>query len=323
MYKRLLWISLSLSSFALYALPPMKDEPVCISDSLTVPCPNPQWDVGISALYLKPYSPLLQPYVFYPREYKAIKSEQDWGFLLEGSYHFNTGNDININWLHFDTDYSDSRFRVFEDVDIPTTFRRTDLVFDNHFNAVNVEFAQTSSIGRHSDFRYFAGLQYVYADVLRTVHDYERTGDPGPLFEFRGTTLDSSYQGVGPRLGIDMTRKLPASFSLFAKGAAALLVGKGKAKLSGELLSSLQTQFLTTANQRYRMVPELEASLGASYDFNLFNGQMSLMAGWLVQHYIDIFMLVPGETINTENKLSSHPYTLSGPFIKGKWLANA
>ncbi|NCT57364.1 MAG: hypothetical protein GW760_06630, partial [Legionella sp.] len=94
---------LALSSSAVFA---GSMGPVCSAVNVTVPCESTAWDFGAKALYLQPafsggdYS--------YSAVNNATGAYQDfnqtwaWGFFIEGSYHFNTGNDANLNWYHID-----------------------------------------------------------------------------------------------------------------------------------------------------------------------------------------------------------------------------
>ncbi len=76
--------------------------PVCVEGGVTVPCPHLALDIGVQALYLHQAS---SNAVFFTKHanpanitnWYGINSTWDWGSKLEGSYHFRTGNDININ----------------------------------------------------------------------------------------------------------------------------------------------------------------------------------------------------------------------------------
>ncbi|WP_454784917.1 Lpg1974 family pore-forming outer membrane protein [Legionella sp. WA2024007413] len=296
--------------------------PVCSPDNVTVPCPCNAWDVGISALYLQPntnsalLNPILNPI---SNDSHTVDSSWDWGFLLEGSYHFNTGNDLNVNWLHFNPDNSDY-FSFFsgDEFNPVTTF--TDLKFDTKFDAVNLEFAQTSHFGKKKTIRFYAGGQYVNTRITRSDNQFEKLpSDPTPHIIQRSVAY-TKFQGAGPRVGVDMSRDMKYGFALFAQSAMTLLTGQGKASLSGANLSGIAFPFSAQAKQT-RLVPELEAKLGASYQLAVGNGQISLMGGWMWQHYLHMFLLPPGGNSNPATTVTQHDFSLDGPFIKGKWVS--
>ena len=80
--------------------------PVCSPVNSTVPCPMNAWDLGVEALYLKPVYNATGAYInnaIDTQDYSEISNKWGWGFRLDGSYHFNTGNDASLDWMHYDT----------------------------------------------------------------------------------------------------------------------------------------------------------------------------------------------------------------------------
>ncbi|HHF0525599.1 TPA: Lpg1974 family pore-forming outer membrane protein [Legionella anisa] len=298
-------------------------KPICSPDHVTVSCPFNAWDLGISALYLQPNtnSVLLNPILNAgDDEFHSVDSSWDWGFLLEGSYHFSTGNDLNLNWLHFDNDNFDELAVFFPDAAIPIT-RITHLKFDTNLDVVNLEFAQTSHFGKKTNIRFYGGGQYLYAKIKRANFEYEQPpSDPSPTL-FQESTTHTKFQGAGPRAGVDMSHDLNHGFALFAQSAMTLLSGQGRAKLSGANLSGPNVSPFSAEAKQTHIVPELEAKLGASYQWHTNNGQFSLMAGWMWQYYYELFLLPPGGNANPITTVSRHDFSLDGPFIKGKWVS--
>lgn len=302
--------------------------PVCSPQNVTVDCPDSYWDLGITALYFQPgtASYLLNPYLNVPlgSTLHNVKSPWDWGFIVEGSYHFNTGNDLNLNWLHFSVDNSDRFARFFPGSTEtgPGNLRTTSLRTDTSLDAVNLEFAQTAHFALDTTIRFHGGMQYANAQVKRYVQEFEQI-DVFPEFNFQTTTVTTKFQGVGPRVGVDLSHNLNDGFKVFAQGAMAILSGKGRTKLSGSNQSGpFGVPFGANAKLN-SLVPELDARLGASYDWNTNGGLVSLTAGWLFQHYFDMLLLPPGEALNVEKSITSHNLFLNGPYIKGKWVSKA
>ncbi|CEK10208.1 Lpg1974 family pore-forming outer membrane protein [Legionella hackeliae] len=296
----------------------------CLAEGVTVPCEIRAWDAGISALYLKPTSSLLNPYlvrgtIISSIPYYNVKSPWDWGFIVEGSYHFNTGNDVNVNWLHFDDRYNDGTSAFFPLQAIPQT-RGYALSFKTKLDVVNLEFAQNSNLGSKTNFRVHAGLQYANGNIERSSQASEQINNSPPTL-FETSTLDAKYRGVGPRLGGDISRQLPHNFAVFAKGAMALLIGESRTKLSGDNRSGPRITPFNDYMSQTNLVPEFEAKLGASYQFNAKMGQFSVLAGWMFQHYFNMFLSLPGEDFNTIENSASHELSLNGPFIQGKWVS--
>lgn len=307
-------------------------KPSCNPD-VTVPCPCNAWEIGISALYLQPNtnSPLLNPTLTInniaadgtsTNTFKNIKSPWDWGFLLEGGYHFNTGNDLNINWLHFQGNRSSSVITLINaDPDIPDINNSMNLRFDTNFDAVNLELAQTSYFGNTTNIRFYGGGQYVNAKIKRAESNFEEiVGEPGDTL-FQESVSHTKFQGAGPRIGINMAHKLSNSFAVFAQSATAILLGERKAKLSGANISGGNVTSFSANGKGVHVVPELEAKLGASYQWNTHKGQFSLMAGWMWQHYFDMFLLPPGGNSNPATVVTQNDFSLDGPFITAKWVS--
>lgn len=173
-------------------------KPICSPDHVTVSCPFNAWDLGISALYLQPNtnSVLLNPILNAgDDEFHSVDSSWDWGFLLEGSYHFSTGNDLNLNWLHFDNDNFDELAVFFPDAAIPIT-RITHLKFDTNLDVVNLEFAQTSHFGKKQIFVFMVedNISTPRLNVLTLNMNNPHRILPQPFFKNQQPILNSKAQ---------------------------------------------------------------------------------------------------------------------------------
>ncbi|STY27955.1 major outer membrane protein [Legionella wadsworthii] len=301
--------------------------PVCTPDYVTVSCPCRGWDFGISALYLQPNtnSPLLNPILHETHSdtesSHTIRSSWDWGFLLEGSYHFNTGNDLNLNWMHFESNPSEHFAIFFPDAPAFPTTLYSDFKFDTKIDVVNLEFAQTTHFGKKTDVRLHGGGQYTNARIRRAEFESEQFPPDPTISLFQQSLIKTKYEGAGPRVGVDMTHHVKYGFNLFAQSAMSLLLGQGKAKLAGENISGPNVFTFDALRKKTYMVPELESRLGAGYQWAGGMGEFSIMAGWMWQHYLHIFSLPPGTTSIQGTNFTQSDLMLDGPFIKGKWIS--
>lgn len=240
--------------------------PVCTPGNVTVPCESQAWDVGIYALYLKPNYSSDHSWVGVrssdARNFTYVDNDPDWqwGFKLEGSYHFSTGNDVNLNWSHLASDSSTKRHRhVFArerleilDPDGPGSLFSASV--DGHtdhaysykprWDAVNLEFGQHVDFGALKNVRLHGGVQYARIKTEWAANANTRvtgtvTGVEGfPAFDDLSVTgtvnhnrqmvAEMSYNGFGPRIGADMAYDVGNGFSIYANGATAILVGKSK-----------------------------------------------------------------------------------------------
>ena len=126
------------ASAAMYAPAPA---PSCAAGNVTVPCEKSAWDLGVDALYARSDDNQLA-------NMNGFRAKYGWGFRLEGSYHFGTGNDAAVNWAHGKRT-TDS------------TVNANVLSLTNTLDIVNFELGQVVNFGENVSARFNGGVQYV------------------------------------------------------------------------------------------------------------------------------------------------------------------
>lgn len=287
--------------------------PVCTPGNVTVPCESQAFDVAIRALYLQPVYDADFGYIgareTSPNNYSFIDADMDWdwGFYLEGSYHFSTGNDLTVNWTYWSntTDFTGlTTSAFFSDVNAGT-YR---LGIEPTFNAVNIEFGQHVDFGEMKNIRFHAGLQYAN---IKTDLNIRGVGADVAY----GANVESKFDGIGPRTGLDMSYDFGNGFAVYGNGAAAILVGSSDFHVTA---SGISPAFLPISSYRLNgdktaIVPELEAKLGAKYTYAMAQGDLTLDGGWMWTNYF-----------NAQHRLNGveSDFALQGPYIGLKYVGN-
>lgn len=292
--------------------------PVCTPDQVTVPCEMKQWDFGAQGLYLKSafdadygYDNILG------NNYQAIDHDWDGGYRLEGSYHFGTGNDATITWMHYDSGNHQTGFlgNLIRLIGVPFLVPNV-LVMDNKFDQVNMVMGQHVDFGRLKNARFYAGLQYanirVNASNLYT----------DPLLAALNTTSvnhyhDTDFNGVGPVMGVDFSYDVKDGFSITANSALSLLYGTGRYSDGYIWASGLiaPSQYAT----KRMIVPSLEAKLGANYAYAVANGVFNIEGGYMSVNY---FNALQNSGVGYLGGIRASDYAVYGPYLGAKWVGN-
>lgn len=302
--------------------------PVCTPGNVTVPCERSAWDIGGQALYLQ--STFNQDASYYPTNtagrYDDISGHWNWGFQLEASYHFNTGNDATLTWYHLDT--SKERLHLpSQSVALPGINIAFNGLFtlDNKWDAVNGELGQFVDFSANKKMRFHGGFQYARIKINQNQLVTQTTTIvfPGavPAIETAGIDFNMQYNGFGPRTGLDMNYVFNNGFGVYAKAAAAVLVGT--AKYHENFSATSTTAFLplippNTHGSRTAIVPELEAKLGANYMYSMAQGDLILDAGYMWFNY---FKAVSGVHTGGANIIAAtSDFGASGPYVGLKYI---
>ncbi|MDX1836323.1 hypothetical protein DIZ81_02170 [Legionella taurinensis] len=291
MFKRitLAILGMSISGFAaagMYGAPPA---PTCTPGDVTVPCEAKKWDLGIQALYLKPIYDADKAYGLAASslsEYKDVDNEWGWGYKLEGSYHFRTGNDITVDWLHYDVDSNNGAFTgVFPSPlggVVNANFTHT---FTNKFDRVNAVMGQHVDMGMRKNARFYGGFQY--ADIRVNSNLAYSVVSPTILLLTSGVfgTQNTDFNGVGPVVGVDFSYDLTESFSITANTSGSILYGTGRYNEATFFGNNLVA--FTRYGTQKSVVPSVEAKLGANYAYETANGTLNIEAGYQVFNYFN------------------------------------
>lgn len=322
--KKIILIALAFSSEVLFA---GTMGPVCSPGTMTVPCSQTAWSVEAKALYLQ--TNFNQTFSYYPRGdngiYNGLGGQWGWGFQLEASYLFNTGNDVTLNWYHLDGANGNLKFNPFGEFD-PLNVR---LALKTQWDAVNGELGQFTTLTRDVNYRFHGGFQF--ARLKNTMDaqlafilpaDFLGLVDADSMPTPKNLNYLTSFNGFGPRTGINMDYILGNGFSMYAKAATALLVGSIKSQVRGlaEPLTSVHSSYSA-------IVPELEGGVGLNYSYSTKRGDFLFDLGYLWVNYFNplrnqniIENIANNQTVTSENR--STDLSISGLYFGLKYVAN-
>jgi hypothetical protein len=286
--------------------------PVCTPGNVTVPCQTSAWNIGGQALYLQ--TTTNNSFSYYPSLsnssiYNDVSGHWDWGFQIEGSYHFNTGNDVTISWYRLDSGV--------HTIAVNPLFLNADSIFVREkirWDAVNGELGQFVDFSENKKMRFHGGFQFAHIRSTPNVVLFTTipTVLPLSLTIEEHFPLRSQYNGFGPRTGLDMNYVFGNGFGIYAKAAASVLVGTSK--FNDGRLNTLGG--FAYHGSRTAIVPELEAKLGANYLYPFAHGDVTVDVGYMWFNYFNpLNMLLIGQ-------IATGDFGASGPYVGLKYVGN-
>lgn len=299
--------------------------PVCAPGNVTVPCEANQWEFGAQALYLKHTSSatLGEPSVNTSTlsNYNT-QADWNWGFLLNGAFHFGTGSDISLNWTHLDNDNDVGRFNgqylqliTAGSTTVPAAY---ELSLQNRYDQVNLVIGQHVDMSERKHARFYGGIQYARMSIDGTsIYTLPNPAFITPTGGGVSRSVDSDFSGFGPTLGIDYAYDVIPGLSVTANTSGSILYGTTRYDSATVYNNGLVVTSIYGSRQT--LVPAMEAKLGASYACNLSNSQLNLVGGYQVTNY---FKALQSQPI-TGNSPFARNYALNGPYLGVKWLGNA
>lgn len=330
---------------------PVQQQPVFV----TVPTSDPGFTFSVSALALQPGASNLN-YVIYNKELPAqtptwneqeFKPSFSFGFELGAGYNFGQGNDVNLDWTHFQSNTSattiapNASYFLGPDYEIGpngTTMRNAYGNAKFNYDVVNLDAGQWAALGKHIAMRFFGGLSTSF--LREKVTAIYNGSIPAGLFAgpfSMEQQVKADFTGIGPRFGLEGDYTADNGFGFMMEGAFSALIGSAYAKTSfagsGQELLALYNQ---TLNEQYirdqkvsRVVPGVDGKLALTYKrtFNK-NTSINISAGYEAAVYVNaISQYLPG-TLVTGTSLQSggiyvatmdhtlSNYSVQGPFLK-------
>ncbi len=298
--------------------------PVCEPGNVTVPCAAQQWDLGVQALYLQSVVDADKAYgdpvtLNNVHVHDELNNNWDWGVRVEGSYHFNTGNDVTMTWVHYNS--SAKTYDLTGNILGAIPNQSYNLLVSDKFDQVNFVFGQHVDVGMFKNIRFYGGLQY--ADIQMDASNYF-AHVPAPLGVQGVTSVvqyhDTDFNGLGPVVGMDYSYDVTSNFSLTANGAVSVLYGSGRFR-DGFVLSDALVSAPGYGSMRM-MVPSVEMKLGANYGYQMETGMLNLEAGYMAVNYFNALQTRGVNPVGAGFPTNSD-YGLYGPYFGLKWVGNA
>lgn len=329
---------LSLTSSLLFAGTMGEPQEYCAFGNVSVPCEDPSWGLSVQALYLQPIYSANITYnagIIYPGlftlpappdelrfQYNEVKAEAGFGFLLEGYYRTETGNDLTVNWQHFNSSVTRDLFgAAYLDINLLlASISRVQSSIDPQWNALNFEMGQKVYFGDSEFMRFHAGLAAV---------EFKRNSAANILViappDIQALAFNNlRFRGLGPRAGLDMSYHFNTGITIYGKGAVALIFGDSAFTNQFINISMTSAAEIQIHGKQNVMVPELELKLGISYTCEMAQGDVTVDLGGMAINY---FNALQSAQIGLERspvavpQLFSSDFALVGGYLGIKWVA--
>ncbi len=286
------------------------------------------------------------------QDVKTVNPNYQLGFRVGLGYVFaDSGNDLQLNWTHFQHTYSnsssigDNQFLV-TGAGVPLInpnlfdFLTGDVTASSsvkfQFDSIDLDVGQYVNVGTRLQTRLFGGLRYAYVKQ-NTSNDYDATyadaADPNLFITYdEDDTFNSKFNGLGPRLGFQAAYNVYDCFGVTGSIAGSLLVGKVKSTsdqnfelnfVDNDIAPPVDVPVsfsVSNDSNVWRIVPEVDARLGVNYTW-LFANQsaLTLEAGYQVTQYFNAVDKIETQFSQTGGVLSTNRVTSDvgneGPYL--------
>lgn len=269
---------------------------------------------------------------------KAVDPTYNWGFGLMIGYVFpNSGNDARLAWTHLNTSDS-SNIDITGYNNITTTVQliaplwstggTSGTAFDSEYDqasgnvdykydAIDLDAGQFVNFGTRLQVRLFGGLRYAHLKKELSSYIDDSTNVD---IQYLNQYSESTYDGIGPRFGVDTSYHLGHCFGFVGHIAAAMLVGTVKTDttittpettVSGSTVVFASNNVTTlNADDVTRVVPGVDAKIGLDWSYPFGNDSVfSAELGYQVTHYVDVF-----DTI-TPTQFDGAPFDYAGSLL--------
>lgn len=290
------------------------------------------WSFGIEGLLVQSTSPQFQyAQVVSNTDPNTISNslvDQNYhgGVAVDGTYHFaGSSRDATIGYTHVEMEDSNSTtilgtesFLDPFDLFPPARFDDVNKLkgqTDENYNAIDMVLGQHFAIGDRVDIRPFGGLRY--ADLTsRNNSTYYNDPASDPDSDIQATAqINSHYQGLGPRAGVDARVNMCGGLSFVGTFAGSLEVGYDNTDVV--LQSGTDTPVSTGLDQNWYIVPELDARLGVDY-MHAFTPatSMNVQLGYEVVNYFNAMEDDYADINNVNSTVERQDFGYQGPYLR-------
>ncbi|MBY0544129.1 MAG: hypothetical protein K2Q14_01100 [Gammaproteobacteria bacterium] len=279
MFKKIFFaLTLCTSSKLVLADEPGNNAAPPSSVVLTAPATSSLWTIGLEGQMMMPIdkfqfmqAALVNPDNPTTYHNESVDNEHDYGWEADIAYQFaNTGRDVRVAYT--DLNMSDTEHYA---APAGTTLygingRNNPLILTGggniystasyHYRAADLTTGQLLSVGQRVTLHPFAGLRYAKIDIDGNARYYANDNTENQFLS------DSTFNGLGPRAGMDVNVHLFAGFSIVGTFGSSLLVGDMNENyhINTNTADSEQKNDETTA-----VIPELDESMGINYHYDL------------------------------------------------------
>ena len=297
----------------------------CQEGSVLTPCKQKGWSFAGHALYLIPTTQIYgSPYVLSSGRQSisyGVAPDWGWGFWFEGAYLFGHGNDLNVNWSHYrQLNDNSNKFGSSINYTYPSGVN-VDIQNDGQYysvapqwDQVNFEVGQLSKYSEHQSIRFHGGGQF--SRVANKTYNYQieviDVSTQSPQNANDNTWSYSTFNGFGPRVGIDLAYIWNNGIGMYAKGAGFILGGSTKSSYVGD------NDLIRKDSNLSRAVAGLDGKLGVNYHYAFRYGFLDEDIGWVWNTYLNALGYMDAYTSNTGNFSN---FEIQGLYFGLKWQA--
>lgn len=285
----------------------------CQGLPLTISCEEKHWDLGVQALYLQPVVGPERTLAMGALDgASAFHNKWGWGFLLDGSYHFSTGNDLNLNWTHYDVSTQGGAYLGTTPLGTATfTPNRV-----NRFDQVNLLIGQQVTVSPKTKTHFVAGLQYagIRSDLtgFYSITTDELDAGITAITQYN----QAEYNGLGPVIGADYAYSLGRGWHATVAGAFSVLYGTGRNN-SEFFYGPNNITGTSSYSSTHLVVPAMDLAFGLKFEVATHAGLLNVLGGYRTINYFNSLVSVTSSGTYQAN------FGLYGPYFGFNWLGNA